>query len=103
MKRKRESRGCGPLQAPQRSNTMVMQTQYGDWFAKTAGVILLVTGIAKVLSGLGKASVLAAPDPIFVLPFGKLLLAVGAVEVVISVMCFHAESTSVSSSGCSLG
>ena len=62
------------------------------WFSKTAGSVLLLTGAAKVLSGLGHASVLAAPDPIFVLPFGKLMLAVGAAEVVIAVTCFSPKA-----------
>jgi len=56
-------------------------------FVKSAGAILLLTGAAKVVSSLGQAKVLALQDPILGLSFGKLMLVVGLVELVIAVLC----------------
>jgi hypothetical protein len=57
-----------------------LRARYVGWFTNTAAAILLLTGVAKVLSGLGHAKVLGVPDPILGLPFGPLMQAVGAVE-----------------------
>ena len=43
-------------------------------FILSAGVILLITGVAKVWSGLGTAKVLAVADPITGITFGRLML-----------------------------
>jgi len=56
-------------------------------FIISAGVLLALTGSAKILSGLGKARALAVPDPIFGERFGHLLLAVGIAEVLIALVC----------------
>ena len=63
----------------------------GKWsrlFILSAGVLLLLTGAAKIISGLGESPVLAKPDPIFGIHFNYLLLSVGLIELIISVLCF---------------
>lgn len=54
----------------------------------SAGVILAVTGVAKMLSALGGAKVLGVVDPIVGLKFGQLMFAVGFLEIVIALVCF---------------
>ena len=64
--------------------------QEGKWsrlFILSAGVLLFITGAAKILSALGKSAVLAKPDPIFGIHFNYLLLSVGLIELVIAVLC----------------
>lgn len=58
------------------------------WFGFSAGILLGVTGIAKVGSTLGSVKLLAVADPIAGIPFRWLLLAVGIVELVIAGICF---------------
>lgn len=58
------------------------------WFAGSAGAILFVVGLAKIWSGLGQAKVLTLADPILGVSFGKLMLLVGAAELVVASICF---------------
>jgi hypothetical protein len=59
-----------------------------QWFLVSAGVILAVTGIAKLLSAGGDAGILSRPDPIFGIPFGRLLFMVGVTETLVACFCF---------------
>jgi hypothetical protein len=63
------------------------------WFCFGAGAILALTGIAKVLSGLGHTQVLSAIDPVLGLRFGDLLIAVGVLELLIATFCFCSKSS----------
>jgi hypothetical protein len=60
-------------------------------FVISAGVILVVTGIAKVWSGLGNSKFLAVVDPIIGIKFGQLMLAVGVAEIGIALVCFFSK------------
>jgi len=57
-------------------------------FTLSATTILGVTGIAKLLSGVGDAKILAVIDPVMRLKFGQLMLIAGGVEVAIAFFCF---------------
>jgi len=57
------------------------------WFVLSAGGILLVTGLAKVVSASGKAGILDSSDPIFAITFRNLLLFVGLMELTIAAIC----------------
>jgi hypothetical protein len=57
-------------------------------FVLSAGVVLALTGMAKVWSAFGNTKVLAVIDPILGLKFGQLMLAVGLAEIVIAAVCF---------------
>ena len=61
------------------------------WFILSAGVVLVITGIAKVLSAFGNSKFLAVVDPTFGVTFGKLMLAVGVAEIVIALVCFFSK------------
>jgi hypothetical protein len=60
-------------------------------FIMSAGAIMVITGIAKVWSGLGSSKFLAVIDPIFGIKFGTLMLLVGEVEIVIAAICFFGK------------
>jgi len=62
-----------------------------SWFVPSAGIILAITGLAKVWSAFGKVKLLEVSDPIIGLPFGDLLLAVGLVEMAIAWFCFFGK------------
>jgi hypothetical protein len=57
-------------------------------FKVSAGGILLFTGAAKILSGLGKASFLNVSDPLFNIQFRNLFILVGLIEIIIAMVCF---------------
>jgi len=57
------------------------------WFLVSAGVLLALTGLAKIASAFGKSAIIAKPDPIFGISFIHLLFLVGMIEVVISFLC----------------
>ena len=56
-------------------------------FLATAGVVLLGTGLAKVASGFTGGEVLRTYDPILGLTLGTLFGWVGAIAVVVAVVC----------------
>jgi hypothetical protein len=56
-------------------------------FSLSAGVTLLVTGLAKLWSGFGNARFLAVPDPILGIRFGHLISSVGVAEVIVALVC----------------
>ena len=60
-------------------------------FVVGAGVILAITGIAKVWSGMGNAKFLSVADPITGVQFRLLLVVVGVVELVIALVCFFSK------------
>lgn len=51
------------------------------WFCHSAGLILLLTGLAKVLSTLGISRMLDVVDPVFGLKFRHLFMGVGLLEL----------------------
>jgi hypothetical protein len=57
-------------------------------FILSAGVFLGVAGIAKMWSAFGNSKFLAVADPIIGIKFGQLMLAVGAGETGIALVCF---------------
>jgi hypothetical protein len=64
-------------------------------FRLSAGVILAFTGIAKMLSALGDAPILQSHDPLLIFEFRHLMLAAGALELVIAGFCLLNKSQAV--------
>jgi|SRR5215471_9820322 len=62
------------------------------YFFWTAGVVLLLTGIAKGWSAIGQAKLLAAADPITGISFGHLMLLVAVLELGIAGICLFGKS-----------
>jgi hypothetical protein len=67
-----------------------------EFFVLSAGAILLITGLAKVVGALGKAQFLDVPDPIFGIPFRHLMLLVGVLELIIAEVCLLTNKPKVS-------
>lgn len=57
------------------------------WFLKSAGIVLVLTGCAKLVTAHGRSPALAALDPVFGLQYRYLFLAVGTMEVCAALSC----------------
>jgi hypothetical protein len=57
-------------------------------FFKIGGVLLGITGFAKLLSICAHARILTMPDPIFDVPFRQLMIVAGVVELLVFVCCW---------------
>ncbi|HTY86463.1 MAG TPA: MauE/DoxX family redox-associated membrane protein [Candidatus Acidoferrum sp.] len=64
-------------------------------FCVSAGVILIMTGLAKVVSAFGRAGILKQSDPIFGISFEALMLFVGGLEIVIAGICLYLKNRTV--------
>jgi len=56
-------------------------------FRLSAGVILAITGCAKIMSALGDGLILQLHDPVLGIPFGQLMAVVGCSELLIAAVC----------------
>lgn len=78
-------------------SSITISTEYGarsegerkaaKWFVASAGVILLVTGSAKIFAAFGKAQSLNVPDPIFEMSLRHVMLLGGLLEVLVAEIC----------------
>lgn len=74
-----------------------MQPVHAIWrdipcaFVVSAGLILAITGLAKIWSAFGGARVLEQIDPIVGVKFGRLMLGAGLVEVAIASVCWFSR------------
>jgi hypothetical protein len=57
------------------------------WFLRSAGLILVILGGAKIWSALGTAEILRVSDSMVGLQFRYFLLGVGCVELIIALAC----------------
>jgi hypothetical protein len=77
------------------SSTFVCESpkvvKYREPFLVTAALVLVVTGLAKVLSAMGHGRILMLPDPVFGISYRHLLLLVGLVEFCIACFVFRAR------------
>jgi len=60
---------------------------WAKYFARSSGFLLLMTGIAKLISAGGSAPVLKYLDPVFRLSFREIFIIVGIIEVLIALVC----------------
>lgn len=63
----------------------------GKAFVFAACALFTITGLAKIVAGLGDAKFLTVVDPILGLKFGQLMLLVGVVEIVIALVCIFSK------------
>ncbi len=66
------------------------------WFVSSAGVILAITGIAKVWSAFGNTKLLAVVDPVLGVQFRHLMLAVAVAELAVAFVCLFTKKTTLS-------
>jgi uncharacterized membrane protein len=57
------------------------------FFILSAGLVLMLTGLAKCASAFGDARILAMRDPILTMPYRYLLCVAGCIEVIIGLYC----------------
>lgn len=62
------------------------------WFLLSAGVVLALTGTAKIVSSFGAAGLLAKDDPILRISFEKLMILAGVLEIFVASWCFFGRS-----------
>jgi hypothetical protein len=67
------------------------------FFVCTAGVLLMITGAAKLISASGQAHLLEYQDPLLYLSFRHMLLVAGIIELVIAVVCFLSRQSGLQS------
>lgn len=60
-------------------------------FVVSAGLILAITGLAKIWSAFGDAKALGLVDPIIGVKFGPLMMAAGFIEVAIAFVCWFSK------------
>lgn len=64
----------------------------GRWFCISSGLILGITGMAKVWSAFGRAAILTRLDPIIGISFGHLMVAGGIIELAVAALCLLSRS-----------
>ena len=64
-------------------------------FLLTAGMILAISGAAKVYSVFGSGKILEIADPVFGLKFKTLFLAVGLGEILVAILCLFDKHSKV--------
>lgn len=72
-------------------NTSIESASFIKLWILSIAVILTITGVAKIWSGLGNSKFLAMVDPIIGIKFGFLMLAVGVAEIAIALVCFFSK------------
>ncbi len=68
----------------------------GRRFLIAAGIILAVTGLAKLFTVTGDTTLLQVSDPIFGVEFRYLMFAVGLAELVVAGFCFFSKREALS-------
>jgi hypothetical protein len=63
------------------------------YFVFSAGIIFLITAIAKTISAFGKAGILYDPDPFLNISFRHLMLLAALLELLVSGMCLNSNKT----------
>lgn len=78
------SPGSGASSAP----SLAESTGWQRRFVVSSGIILALTGSAKIVASLGKSRLLEVQDPILGISWGALMLLVGLLELVLACFCF---------------
>jgi hypothetical protein len=65
------------------------------YFIITAGMLLTMTAVAKIISGFGHAHVLEYPEPISSIPFKYIFWIIGIVELTLALICFFSRRVNV--------
>src|SRR5690349_22405681 len=83
------------------SNLTASSRVYGfdrfvKWFVISGGLILAITGAAKIVSAFGHAKLLYYNDPITEIRFRDLMWLVGSLEVVVAGVCLFTKKNMLS-------
>ena len=72
-------------------NFFYMTPRLIKYYIYSAGLLLLITGVAKLISASGNARILQNLDPIFYMPFRQVILIVGTLELTATAICFFGK------------
>jgi|SRR5579885_2145768 len=61
------------------------------WFVYSAGVLLLITAAAKIVSSFGNERILLEREPLFGLQFRDLFRVLGVIELFVAFICFRGK------------
>jgi hypothetical protein len=61
------------------------------FFVCSAGVLLTITGTAKLISAGGNAQLLQSPDPVLSISFRQVFRVVGVLELILAAVCFFGK------------
>ena len=61
------------------------------YFLISAGMLLILTGLAKIISSFGKARILGLLDPVLNIEFRHVFLFVGLLELVLGLFCIFSK------------
>lgn len=64
-------------------------------FIFSAGILLLITASAKIISSCGKSGILLTPDPIFSIRFRYVFQIVGCIELAVAAVCIFGKRVSL--------
>jgi hypothetical protein len=64
-----------------------MQKKISYFFIKSAGIVLLLTATAKLISGAGSAHILQTADPLLGISFRNLFWMLGVAEFAVALIC----------------
>lgn len=62
-----------------------------------AGLLLILTSAAKIVSAFGVGRILQLPDPIFGIAYKYLFITVGALEFIVALICLFSKNTLLNS------
>jgi hypothetical protein len=68
-----------------------VQSKSIRFFLQPAGVLLLITAFAKLVSGFGSARILESSDPLLSISFRHVFWIVGTLELAIALVCFFGK------------
>ena len=81
------SKSIGAKALPEHFASFRLGMSYARLFLVGAGIILLITGSAKLISAFGHAPVLNTADPVFKISFRNLFFVAGFLEMIVSSAC----------------
>lgn len=70
----------------------IMSNSSKKWIAFSFGILLAVTGFAKIISYFGNERILYLDDPLYGFPFRNLLLLAGVLEAFLAGICFFSKN-----------
>jgi len=62
---------------------------------RVSGCMLILTGVVKLLSAAGNSAIVKTLDPIFGVPFEKIFLFVGLVELIVGTVCLFGKNVTI--------
>ena len=69
-----------------------MNSTLRNVFFRSSAALLILTAIAKFISGTGSAAILDRPDPVFMIPYRHVFFVSGGIELAVALVCLFSKS-----------